>query len=187
MKKNPITRTAPRGAVVGPTWDEYVELKRTNGRLIAEKKALTEELQEALDDNVSMSERLDQIPVFKKARENADEARCSALNDLQKARTEVVELNRQLGSLEVRLARALGRTYVVSHSDEMATVVGALAQIADYARASLPTTPRPFFAPGDPLEGRLRQIVSICEHTIGKMAKDEPPPGIERKAVEAPR
>jgi hypothetical protein len=56
VKKNPITRTAPRGAVVGPTWDEYVELKRTNGRLIAEKKALTEELQEALDDNVSMSD-----------------------------------------------------------------------------------------------------------------------------------
>lgn len=171
-----------------PTWEEVVALQRDVKRLKAKVKVLEVDLRNA-DDALESQEKTakERLSKNQSLRESNDKLRAH-VNDLNfkvcNAQRNELELNRQMGELEVRLARALGRTYVVSHSDEMATLVGALAQVSDFAKLTLEKEygGQGWSKRSDPVEARLRQVVTICEQAIGKMAKDGP--SKDAKAVE---
>jgi len=119
-----------------PTWVEYARLQRLNARLSAENQVLKEEISDAaktIRQGISRAQaRREQTEELERNVEESAKKLESTNRNLDRALDEVVRLQAENGALEARLARALGRTFVVSKDDEVAMLVSALVQVKEW-------------------------------------------------------
>jgi hypothetical protein len=131
-----------------PTWEELARARRVNERLKSEVKVREEEI-EALEQQIELDEgrrerrrakaiesreRIEELEALVAQSEVADGIRTGHIDEL---RSDIERLNLENGQLEARLARALGRTFVVSRDDEMAAVVSSLLSIREWCQATV--------------------------------------------------
>jgi chromosome segregation ATPase len=119
-----------------PTWEDIARLRRLNQKLSAEVVVLKEEIAgletekaEHEDEAEGLQKSFDKKSVTLK---RVEAALLRLDLDVQTKARLIVRLEQENGELEARLARALGRTFVVTKNDEIAALVSGLVQIAEW-------------------------------------------------------